>query len=177
MARPTEAQLEANIIRYEGIEDRTSPFRPRDMLLPRYERERYAVIGRFAEEPTTGTSLGGATAYSMVYPRREPGEGIGSHAHASTEVFVAMAGRWEIDVEGAKTVPNPFDVVSVPPDLFHAARDVGVQPAVPMALSEGQTGVPIRLDPAPLSEIRAAGHVVSDPEYPPGPRANQGAPA
>jgi len=174
MGRPTNPELEANIIRFDGIEARQSSFRPRDMLLPRYERERYSVIGRPAEGSTKGTALGDVKAFSMVYIRCEPGKGIGSHAHESAEVFVVMSGRWEIDVEGTKTVLNPFDVVSVPPDLFHEARNVGEEPAVLMALNEGQIGVPIRLDPKLLNEIRGAGHVVSDPEYPPGPRAEQG---
>jgi hypothetical protein len=39
-----------------------------------------------------------------------------------------------------------------------------------MAINEGHAGVPIRLDPAILAELAAAGHTVSDPEYPPGAR-------
>jgi quercetin dioxygenase-like cupin family protein len=169
MTQPTQAELEANIIRFDTIGARKSPFRPRDMLLERFERERYSVIGRPAEGSTAGTALGDVKAFSMVYLRCEPGKGIGSHAHASAEVFVVMSGQWEIDVEGTRTTLNPFDVISVPPNLFHEARNISDAPAVMMALNEGQTGVPIHLDPALLAEIRASGHVVSDPEYPPGP--------
>ena len=160
--------LESNIIRYTDIGARKSAYRPRDMLLPRFERDRYAVIGRPAEGTTTGTALGAVKAFSVVYLKCEPGKGLGSHAHASAEVFIVMCGQWEIDVQGTKTVLNPFDVISVPPDVFHSARNIGSEPALMMAINEGQTGTPISLDPALLAEIAAAGHTVSDPEYPPG---------
>ena len=168
MTQPTPTELESNIIRFNEIDGRKSHFRPRDMLLPRFERDRFSVIGRPAEGSTKGTALGDVKAFSIVYLRCEPGTGIGSHAHASAEVFVVMSGQWEMDVEGTKTIVNPFDVISVPPDLFHAATNVSDQTAVMMAINEGQTGTPIRLDPALLAELAAAGHVVADPEYPPG---------
>lgn len=57
------------------------------------------------------------------------------------------------------------------PDVFHGARNISDQPAWIMAINEGHAGVPIRLDPAILAEIGAAGHIVSDPEYPPGSKA------
>jgi quercetin dioxygenase-like cupin family protein len=167
MTQPTSDELEANIIRFDAIGERRSPYRPRDMKLPRFERERYSIIGRPAEGSTKGKALGDVTAFSVVYLRCEPGKGLASHAHASAEVFVVMSGQWELDVEGTRTVLNPFDVISVPPDLFHGARNIGDAPGVMMAINEGQTGVPIRLDPAILAELAAAGHVVSDPEYPP----------
>ena len=168
MTQPTPEELEANIIRFGDIGDRRSHYRPRDMLLPRFERERFSVIGRPGEGSTRGKALGDVKAFSLVYLRCEPGKGLASHAHASAEVFVVMSGRWEIDVEGTKTVLHPQDVISVPPDLFHGARNIGDEPAVMLAINEGQAGVPIRLDPAILAELAAAGHVVSDPEYPPG---------
>lgn len=168
MTQPTAGDLEANIIRFQDIGARKSGYRPRDMLLPRFERERYAVIGRPAEGTNQGTALGGVKGFSVVYLRCAPGKGLGSHAHASAEVFVVMSGQWELDVEGSKTVLNPFDVISVPPNVFHGARNIGAEPAVMMAINEGQSGTPIRLDPALLAELAAAGHVVADPEYPPG---------
>lgn len=168
MNAPTHEELDANIIRFDEIDERRSHYRPRDMLLPRFERERYSVIGRPGEGSTKGTALGDVKAFSIVYLRCEPGKGLASHAHASAEVFVVMSGQWELDVQGTKTVLNPFDVISVPPDLFHGARNIGAEPGVMMAINEGQTGVPICLDPVILAELAAAGHVVTDPEFPPG---------
>jgi quercetin dioxygenase-like cupin family protein len=164
----TQDELETSIIRFDGIGARKSSYRPRDMLLPRFERDRYSVIGRPGEGSTKGTALGDVKGFSVVYLRCEPGKGLASHAHQSAEVFIVMSGQWEIDVQGTKTVLNPWDVISVTPDVFHGARNISDQPACIMAINEGHAGVPIRLDPAILAEIGAAGHIVSDPEYPPG---------
>ena len=172
MPAPSQEELESCIIRFDDLDKRKSHFRPRDMLLPRYERDRYSVIGRPAEGSTGGKSTADVKAFSVVYLRCEPGKGIGAHAHASAEVFIVMSGQWEVDVEGTRTVLNPWDVISVTPDIFHSAVNISDKPAYIMAINEGQTGAPIRMDPALLAEIRAAGHQVSDPEYPPGPRAN-----
>lgn len=171
MTAPTNDEPVANIIRFEAIGERKSHYRPREMLLPRFERERFSVIGRPGEGSTKGKALGDVKAFSVVYLRCQPGKGLASHAHASAEVFVVMSCQWEIDVEGTKTMLNPFDVISVPPDMFHGARDIGPEPAVMMVINEGQAGVPISLDTAISQEIAAAGHVVSDPEYHPGARA------
>ncbi len=170
MTQPTAADLEACIIRFGDLDARKSAFRPRDMLLPRFERDRFSVLGRPAEGSTKGTALGEVKAFSIVYLRCEPGKGIGSHAHASAEVFIPMSGRWEIDVEGTRTVLNPWDVISVASDVFHQAVNISDEPAYIMAINEGQSGSPIRLDPRLLAELAAAGHQVADPEYPPGSR-------
>jgi quercetin dioxygenase-like cupin family protein len=167
---PTAAELESCVIRFRNLEGRKSTFRPRDMLLPRFERDRYSVIGRPGEGSTSGTPLADVKAFSVVYLRCEPGKGLASHAHNSAEIFIVMSGKWELDVQGTKTVLEPWDVVSVTPDVLHGARNISDAPAYIMAINEGQTGAPIRLDPAILAEIRAAGHQVVDPEYPPGPR-------
>jgi quercetin dioxygenase-like cupin family protein len=168
---PTKAELESCVIRFRDLDKRKSTFRPRDMLLPRFERTRYSVIGRPGEGSTTGTGLADVKAFSVVYLRCEPGKGLASHAHQSTEVFIIMSGKWELDVQGTKTILEPWDVVSVTPDVLHGARNISDAPAYIMAINEGQTGAPIRLDPEILAEIRAAGHQVADPEYPPSPRA------
>lgn len=170
MTQPTQDELEASIIRFQELDGRKSSYRPRDMLLPRFERDRYSVIGRPGEGSTRGTSLGAVSAFSVVYLRCDPGKGLASHAHQSAEVFIVMSGEWEIDVEGTKTVLHPWDVISVTPDVLHGARNVSDQPGWIMAINEGQAGVPIRLNPEVLAEIRAAGHDVADPEYPPGAR-------
>ena len=171
MTQPTQDELESCIIRFADLDKRKSGYRPRDMLLPRFERERFSVIGRPGEGSAAGKSTADVKAFSVVYLRCEPGKGLASHAHASAEVFIVMSGQWEIDVEGTKTLLRPWDVISVTPDVLHGARNIGDQPAYMMAINEGSAGVPIRLDPKILSEIRAAGHNVEDPEYPPGARA------
>ena len=128
------------------------------------------MIGRPAEGSTKGKALGEVKVFSIVYLRCEPGNGLASHAHASAEVFVVLSEQWEIDAQGSKTVLNPFDVISVPPDLFHGARNIATEPDVMMAINEGQAGVPVGLDPAILGELVLGGAMTNEarcPEFAP----------
>ena len=42
--------IEAHVLRFSDIDQRESPYRPIDMLLERFERKRFAVVGRPAEQ-------------------------------------------------------------------------------------------------------------------------------
>lgn len=163
-----EGGIEDLVIRFADLEQRRSHFRPRDMLLPRFERDRFSVVGRPGEGSTAGKRAAGVDAFSVVYIRCEPGKGIAGHAHDSAEVFIVMSGTWEVEADGATTTMGPWDIISVPRDAMHGVTNVGSEPAFLMAINAGGAGVPIRLDPAVLSEIRAAGHDVPDVELPPG---------
>lgn len=164
---PDAIGIENLVIRYKDLDSRQSTFRPRDMLLPRFERERFSVIGRPGEGTSSDKATGGVDAFSVVYVRCEPGKGLGRHAHASSEAFIILSGSWELSCGDMTTRLEPFDVVSVPPDAMHGLVNVGSETGVAMAINEGKAGVPIQLAPELLSELRAMGHEISDVEYPP----------
>ena len=161
-------ELENLIIRFKDIESRKSTFRPRDMLLERFDRERFSVVGRPGEGSSADKASGAIDAFSVVYVRCEPGKGLAAHAHDSSEVFIVLSSTWELSCGASRTQVEPFDVVSVPPGAMHGLVNVGTQTGVAMAINEGKAGVAIQLDPAILAELRANGHDVVDPEYPPG---------
>lgn len=159
--------LEDLIIRFSDLESRRSAFRPRDMLLPRFERERFSVVGRPGEGTSAGKSTGDVSAFSIVYVRCEPGKGIAPHAHDSSEVFIILSGTWDVSCGEQQARLQPFDVISVPPGAMHGLVNVGSEPGVAMAINEGKTGVAIRLAPEILAELRANGHALPDVEQPP----------
>ena len=167
-ATASTAELEKLIIRFKDLESRKSAFRPRDMLLKRFERDRFSVVGRPGEGSSIDKSSGAVDAFSVVYARCEPGKGIAPHAHDSSEVFIILSGTWEVSSGEARTRLQPFDVISVPPGAMHGLINVGTQTGLAMAINEGKAGVAIRLAPEILAELRANGHDVADVEYPPG---------
>lgn len=159
--------LDDHIIRFADLGTRKSSFVPIDMFLPRFHRERYAVIGRGAEGTTKGKKTADVQGFSVVYLKIEPGKAIGSHAHDTSEVFIPLTGQWEADVEGQKTTLAPFDVISVPPKAFHGIVNIGSETALIMTINSGTAGAPIHWDPALLDEIKAAGGPVRATDYPP----------
>lgn len=160
--------LEELIIRFKDLDSRKSVFRPRDMLLERFERERFSVVGRPGEGTSAGKNTGDVSAFSVVYVRCEPGKGLAPHAHDSSEVFIILSGVWEVSCGEMRARLEPFDVMSVPPEAMHGLVNVSSETGVAMAINEGKTGVPIHFAPEILAELRAIGHAVPDVEYPPG---------
>jgi quercetin dioxygenase-like cupin family protein len=112
--------LEDCIVRFKDLPNRRSTFQPLDTTVPKYERERYAVVGRGAEGTTNGKKTAEVKDFSIVYVKLEPGKAIGDHAHATSEVFLPLTGRWEVGINGETTILEPFDIISVPPNVMHS---------------------------------------------------------
>ena len=152
---------ERQVIRFEDLNGRESPFHPFDMVLERFQRRRYAVVGRRTEKTATGSGPGEVDDFSVVYIAAAPGKGIGSHAHATPEVFIVMGGESPAELE-----VGPWDVVAVPPDVFHSAVNIGETEGWILAINTGGDGAPIQWDPALIAEIRAQGLTVEATELP-----------
>lgn len=159
--------IERSVIRFRDLEKRRSSYQPADMALPRYQRERYAVVGRPAEGTAADKRTSEATGFSVVYLKLEPGNGVGLHAHATPEVFIPMSGRWAVLLDGGRRLTlEAWDVISVPPDLMHGLENIGEESAFIMAINPGHSGAPIRFSPELLAEIRAAGGAAAEVELP-----------
>ena len=159
--------LEDCIVRFKDLPKRRSTFQPLDTKVPKYERERYSVVGRGAEGTTKGKKTAEVKDFSIVYVKLDPGKAIGTHAHATSEVFLPLTGRWEVGINGQTTILEPFDVISVPPNVMHSLVNVGDEPAFLMAVNAGGAGAPIQWAREVLDEVRAAGNHVSEMENPP----------
>jgi len=160
--------LEEHVVRWRDIAKRKSPFRPRDMALPQFERERYVVLGRPHEAPTGGPRTIENDHFTMVCITAEPGKGFASHAHATVESFIILAGTFRCTSGDQSVVVEPFDVVHVPPNLFHDLVNIGTETGVAMAINAGKHGAPISLSQDVLDQLAAIGKAPSsEVERPP----------
>ena len=160
-------ELEKYFIRYSELDSRQSSFHPFDTRLPRYQRTRYSVVGRPKEGTTDGKYHDDGAGFSVVYLKIEAGKGVGMHAHASSEVFIPMSGKWRVQIEGGmESVAFPWDVLSVPPNLMHGLENISDETAFIMAINSGNTGAPIRFSPDLIEELRSKGEEVADLELP-----------
>jgi quercetin dioxygenase-like cupin family protein len=161
--------LEDCVVRFRDLAQHESPFHPFDMRLDRFDRRRYSVVGRPAEQKSATKSTHQVKEFSVVYISCEPGKGIGAHGHATAEVFIVLSGRWKVTLgaEAEREIElEPFDVISVPPDAMHGAVNVSDETAWLMAINAGHAGAPIRWAPKLVEEIRAMGKPVSESETP-----------
>ena len=164
-----ELDLEAHVLRFRDLAGHESSYRPIDMMLSRFERDRYSVIGRPAEQSGPGTPLGEVDAFNMTYLKCAPGKGIGTHAHATPEVFIVMVGRWSVTL-GAdaahETILEPWDIISVPPNTMHGAVNIGEEDGWLMTINAGQGGAKLYWAANLIEEIRSTGVQVAETEIP-----------
>ena len=174
MAAATETDsnapdIEAHVLRFSEIDQRESPYRPIDMLLERFERKRYAVLGRPAEQKGEPTPLDQVEAFNITYLKCEPGKGLATHGHLTPEAFIVMAGRWKITLglhAEQETILGPFDIISVPANQMHGAEVIGEEVGWMMTINAGHGGAKLFWPPDLVEEIRATGADVSDVEVP-----------
>ena len=161
--------IETHVLRFGGIDQRESSYRPIDMLLERFERKRYAVVGRPAEQKGETTPLDEVDAFNITYLKCEPGKGLATHGHQTPEAFIVMAGRWKITLglhAEQETILGPFDIISVPPYAMHGAEVIGDETGWMMTINAGHGGAKLFWPPDLVEEIRATGADVSDVEIP-----------
>jgi mannose-6-phosphate isomerase-like protein (cupin superfamily) len=131
-----------------------SPGAPPDARLPRFERDRFMVLGRKSERRAGDSGPVISTGINLAYLRCEPGKGFCSHQHPDWEIFVVLSGHWKVGVAGQGTVElGPLDVMAVPGDLFHDAMNVGPSAAYMMSINMGTDTAKYALDPAILLEL------------------------
>jgi len=170
MAKDTPSpDIEAHVLRFDNIAERESPYRPIDMLLERFDRKRYAVLGRPAEQKGEPTPLDQVEAFNITYLKCEPGKGLATHGHPTPEAFIVMAGKWKITLgvnAEQETVLGPFDIMTVPPNEMHGAEVIGDEIGWMMTINAGHGGAKLFWPPDLVEELRATGADVSEVEIP-----------
>ena len=166
-----KSDIETYVLRFKNLDQRESPYRPIDMLLERFERKRYAVLGRPAEQSGEATPLDNVEAFNITYLKVEPGKGLATHSHTTPEAFFVMQGTWRITMgpnSEQETIMYPFDIISVPPNEMHGAEVIGQETGWLMTINAGHGGAKLFWPPNLLEELRAKGVDVPDVEIPGG---------
>ena len=168
-AKHSTCDIEKYVLRFEDIEKRESSYRPIDMMLERFERKRYAVLGRPAEQKGEITPLDNVKEFNITYLKVEPGKGLATHGHQTPEAFIVMQGTWRVTLginSEQEIILKPFDIISVPPNEMHGAQVVGEETGWVMTINAGHGGAKLFWPPNLLEELRNDGADVSDVEIP-----------
>ncbi|MDC0033608.1 cupin domain-containing protein [Alphaproteobacteria bacterium] len=165
----TAPDIEAHVLRFGNLAGKESSYRPIDMILERFERKRYPVLGRPAEQKGPPTPLDQVEAFNITYLKVEPGKGLATHGHQTPEAFIVMAGTWKITMgmnAEQETILEPFDIISVPPNEMHGAKNIGEETGWLMTINAGHGGAKLFWPKGLVEELRATGADVSDVEIP-----------
>ena len=125
----SQAQMAKRVARFEEVP--ASPRAFADTVIPGHQRVLYSVIGAgVTDDPSFQPRIRAAENFHVDFIVAPAGCGAALHWHDSEEVFIAQAGRWEVDwVDGADgrthTVTlGPRDTISVPPFVHRAFRSL-----------------------------------------------------
>jgi mannose-6-phosphate isomerase-like protein (cupin superfamily) len=130
---------------------------PPDAGLPRFNRDRFMVLGRNSERDRDNGGPAIDTGVNLAYIRCEPGTGFGSHKHPDWEILVTLAGTWRITAgDDLDVLVGPLDVVAVPGNVYHEAMNVGNEVGYGMSINVGSDTARFTIHPALLEELGLA---------------------
>lgn len=165
---PTPEEMETRIARFADLEllpavrELDMPLEVKDVIFSR--KLLPAIAPEEGDTPlASGRVVRGAAGMTMTFAVCPPGTGPGLHTHAQTfETFTVLEGRFEFswgDRGEHSVVLGRFDVISVPPGVCRAFRNVGEDEGMLQVLITG--GVhdmqDIAFPPQIAEQIAAAG--------------------
>jgi quercetin dioxygenase-like cupin family protein len=143
------------VVRFDALEPAKTA--PPDVILERFQRERFMVLGRKSERRPEEMGCDLDTGINLAYVRCEPGKGFCAHAHSGWEIFVPMNGTWRVQIEGRDDIEiGAWDAVIVPGDLLHAATNISQERAVLLGINPGNDTASFTLSPEVAREIAEA---------------------
>jgi len=139
-------QIDRRIARFADLnplqvqQDKSVPQEAFDLV---YARQLLPVVGLASGEDTPisdSAPIQGAAGMTMTMAVCPPGQGPGLHSHKETfETFTVLKGEFEFSLgeEGESVILQEFDVVSVPPGIYRAFRNVSQEDAVLQVVISG----------------------------------------
>ena len=95
---------------------------------------------------------------SLAWLRAGPGQGVGRHKIAESEVVIVKSGRLKVTLNrdgSLSTEIGPYDTLSVPPGAWRSFECVGAEPVQFVVLTGGDGRVYIDWDPTLVADARA----------------------
>ena len=158
----TPAEMEQRIARFGEL-----PASPRafvDTWVKGHERTLLSVIGSgVTDNPDFKPKIAAAENFHVDFITAPKGCGAAMHWHTTEEVFIAQAGRWEVDwIDGGtgkvhSVTLNPRDTISVPPCVHRAFRSVDGEPGLLISVLGGKVPDRVKWDASLETKARAAG--------------------
>lgn len=139
-----------------------------DTVLPGYARTIWSIVGQNVGENRAARPAIPPDGFHLAVIEAEPGNGSALHTHTTVEVFMALSSRWQVfygaDGEHGVTL-EPFDVCSVPPDVWRGFRNTGESAGRLLALVGGTDAGRLTWAPAILEQARARGMTLDEHGY------------
>ena len=158
------AQMRERLAKPDDLAWNDEPFL--DSTLPGGGAQLALVVGYgITENRFQRPRLSDPHGLSLAWLRARPGQGIGRHRIAESQVVIVKSGKLKVTLNRENPVSTeigPYDTLSVPPGAWRAFECVGEAPVQVVVLTEGDGRVYLDWDPAVIADARAK-DVVIDP--------------
>jgi mannose-6-phosphate isomerase-like protein (cupin superfamily) len=155
---PTPAEMDKRIARFSKLKPHPMTFI--DQALPENERDIFNIIGRgVSEEKGASAQITDVQDFNVQMARARPGKGNGLHAHGTVECFMPLNGRWKImwgDQGEHEVVLEQYDLISIPPGVMRAFRNIGDEEAYLFAILGGTDAGHVAWQPELLRRAKLA---------------------
>ncbi|MFD2924799.1 cupin domain-containing protein [Halobacillus naozhouensis] len=140
----TNEEMESNwIVRFNDMKERGIPLMFIDSIIPGHQRVNYAVVGDTASEnPEYNPIITEPHGFQIGMVKAPPGNGPAYHTHDYIEAFLPLTGDWRFywgnspdEIEG-ETVIGPWDLISLPPNLYRGFENISDEDAWCFAVLE-----------------------------------------
>src|SRR5258708_382598 len=160
----TVAEMERRVARFKRLTPHPVTFL--DQALPENARDVFNIIGRgVSEEKGAAAEITDVDGFNVQMSRAKPGHGNGLHAHATVETFMPLNGRWAIswgERGENQIVLEQFDLISVPPGVMRAFRNVGTEEAYLFTILGGTDAGRVTWSPELIRKAKARGWGLDD---------------
>lgn len=135
----TKDEMNKRISRYEKAHWHPRAFI--DAVLPQFERDVFSIIGRGVKDDNSiPPQISAYDGFGMTIIKCGPQKGTGLHDHTTSEVFIALTGKWTVqwgDEGENEFILNQFDAVSVPAGVMRGFRNESDETALIMGMVSG----------------------------------------
>jgi len=133
-------EMTKRVARFSAIKPTPTPFV--DSQIAGALRDIYLIIGKgVVEQEALRSAIPEAEDFNVTIVKAPPGNGASLHAHATSEVFVPLTGKWSIFWTNAKgqdeILIEPFDVFSCPIGVMRGFRNESNEDAWLLAITGG----------------------------------------
>jgi len=133
-------EMTKRVARFSAIKPTPTPFV--DSQIAGALRDIYLIIGKgVVEHEALRSAIPEAEDFNVTIVKAPPGNGASLHAHATSEVFVPLTGKWSIFWTNAKgqdeILIEPFDVFSCPIGVMRGFRNESNEDAWLLAITGG----------------------------------------
>jgi uncharacterized RmlC-like cupin family protein len=153
-------EMTRRVARFASLKPTPTPFV--DSQIEGALREIYLVIGKgVVEHEALRSAIPDAEDFNVTIVKAPPGNGASLHAHATSEVFVPLTGKWSIFWTNEKgqdeIVIEPFDVFSCPVGVMRGFRNESNEDAWLLAITGGDDSGRVYWHPEVIEKAAAHG--------------------